>query len=53
MPMRAVHGQTDRHATAVGADAAVGADRVAISVELSPHQGMGNIVLNACQQPEI
>jgi len=52
MPMRAVHGQTDRHATTVGADAAVGADRAAISVELPPHQGMGHIVLNACQQPE-
>jgi hypothetical protein len=52
MPMSAVHGQTDRHATAVGVDAAVGADRAAISVELPPYQGMGNIALNACQQPE-
>ena len=52
MPMSAVHGQTDRHATAVGVDAAVGAVRAAISVELPPYQGMGNIALNACQQPE-
>jgi hypothetical protein len=45
MAMRSVHGQTDGDATAVGAEAAFGAERAAIGgvlAHLFPHGGLGS-----------
>src|SRR5215510_5840845 len=45
--VRTVHGQTDRHATAVGEDAALGADRAAVRGVLAhlfpPQGGLGSL----------